>query len=85
MPVAVFYTRADCPLCEEAWEALATQGLQQGLQRKDISADPVLIQKYGWRIPVVAMGDDREFDIALDEHLQQCLEALSSVAGADPI
>ncbi len=61
------------------------QGVQQGLQRKDISVDPALVQKYGWRIPVVAIGDDREFDVALDEHMQQCLAALSSAAGADPI
>ncbi len=80
---AVFYTRADCPLCETAWTLLEQAGLSAGLRRKDIASDHELTRIYGWRIPVVALASGQEFDVALEDQLAACLQALSVDVAAD--
>lgn len=74
----MFYTRPDCPLCEDAWRTLEERGLTSCLVRKDISVDAELTRTYGWRIPVVALALDQEFDIALGDQLHDCLQVLLS-------
>ena len=47
-----FYEKPDCGLC-----------LPLDIERVDVSADAALFDRYGLRIPVLAMGE-RELDIA---------------------
>jgi len=60
-----FYEKPDCGLCLEAHRALRRVGLDVPLdiERVDVSADAALFDRYGLRIPVLAMGE-RELDIA---------------------
>jgi hypothetical protein len=58
-----FYSRWNCPLCDEAWEWLH-HDLGIEAQWRDIAADPVLEQRYGWSVPVLSLADGREFAVA---------------------
>ncbi len=57
-----FYTTLGCHLCEEAWELLqawlAEHDVDVDVQAVEIASDPDLIDRYGIRIPVVAVGED---------------------------
>lgn len=79
---AQFFTRSDCPLCEEAWAGLADVGLLDNIQRVSILGDDDLSRRYGWRIPVLHMADGREFDLAVDGEWERALDALCSPPGA---
>ncbi len=51
---AVFYTRADCPLCEEARAVLARYRRHlPPLVEVDIDDDPELVRRFGTCVPVV--------------------------------
>ncbi|HYB01618.1 MAG TPA: glutaredoxin family protein [Ktedonobacteraceae bacterium] len=56
----VFYTKAGCHLCEEAQDmlediaALTTYKLTE----IDIRSDPVIFEKYRYRIPVIIVNND---------------------------
>ena len=56
----VFYTKAGCHLCEEAQDmlediaALTTYKLTE----IDIRSDPVIFEKYRYRIPVIFVNND---------------------------
>jgi hypothetical protein len=77
----VLYERAGCHLCDEA-AALMDQVLGAGrYDRIDIDRDDELVQRYGFRVPVVAVDDiDRlEAPIAAKE-----LQALLISLGVAP-
>jgi hypothetical protein len=73
---ATLFTKPGCHLCETALEDL--ERLQRRhphtLLQVDITADPELFQKYGERIPVLAI-DGREYAAPLDPAiLERALE-----------
>lgn len=59
-PPVTLYTRADCPLCDQARTLL--DGLAGSLgftiEAVDIDADPALRSRYGYAVPVIAVGDE---------------------------
>ena len=76
----LFYTKADCPLCDKGWPVAAALAQRFGLElrRVDILADPVLRRRYGEKIPVLTLGDielgwgllsKRAIETKLDRHL----------------
>ncbi|MBI4615968.1 MAG: glutaredoxin family protein [Planctomycetes bacterium] len=63
-PVRVdLYTRADCPLCDEAKEVLSRglRGTPHRLVEHDVAADPALKALYGDEIPVVVVDGVKRF------------------------
>ena len=63
------YSKPDCPLCDEAREALArVRGRAAFVLREvDITTDPRLEARLRERIPVVALDDEELFDFHVDE------------------
>ena len=69
------YTKAQCGLCEEA------EVMLRRLQRKihfdlefvDVEADASAYQRYGQRIPVIAVDDEEVAAAPLDETRLQAL------------
>lgn len=57
----------DCHLCEQASSMLSYIGID--FASIDIATDPVLVERYGVRIPVVVSDDGRElgWPFELDE------------------
>lgn len=58
-PVVTLYTRADCPLCDEA-EAILRRlrgALGYRLETVDVDSGAVFARRYGLLVPVVAVGD----------------------------
>ncbi|HEX6623824.1 MAG TPA: glutaredoxin family protein [Pyrinomonadaceae bacterium] len=56
-PHVVFYTRPGCHLCEEAEREIAAarcHGLYT-FEKVNIDADPDLVRRHGWEIPVVVI------------------------------
>ena len=77
MPNVTLYSKPDCPLCDEAREALARVHARVpfGLEEVDITTDRTLEERYVERIPVVALDGEELFDLHVDEHeLQRRLE-----------
>ena len=66
-----FYTKAGCPLCEEAEELLdeARERMSFEVEKIDIYRDDALFQRYRYRVPVIRVGDDDvlELKITLDD------------------
>jgi hypothetical protein len=52
----VLYHTAGCHLCELAEAELALAGMEA--IKIDIATDDALFQKYGWLIPVLALGEN---------------------------
>ncbi len=54
----VLFSKPDCHLCQEALRELETLRARypHQLEVVDITTDPVLMQAYGERIPVVQVG-----------------------------
>lgn len=54
------YTRADCPLCDEARALLdeLAERLGFAVEAIDIDDDPELRARYGYAVPVVAVGGE---------------------------
>jgi glutaredoxin len=69
MPNVTLYSKPDCPLCDEAREALARVHARVafGLEEVDITTDPMLEERYRERIPVVALDAEELFDFRVDE------------------
>jgi glutaredoxin len=69
MAKVTLYSKPDCPLCDEAREALQRVRARVAfdLEEIDISGDPSLRAEYGERIPVVAVGGKDAFDYHVDE------------------
>lgn len=81
LPAAVtLYSRAGCHLCEEAEAVLveARRSVSFELTVVDVDSDPALADRYGVRVPVVAVdGVERfEYEVRADE--------LLALLGAEP-
>lgn len=67
----LFYTKAGCPLCEEAEELLdeARERVSFEVEKIDIYRDDALFQRYRYRVPVIRIGDDDvlELKFTLDD------------------
>jgi glutaredoxin len=59
----IVFTRASCPLCEEAWELLQRQQRRYGfaLEAKDIDESAELAREYGEWVPVVTINGQVRF------------------------
>ncbi|HBI44316.1 MAG TPA: glutaredoxin family protein [Planctomycetales bacterium] len=59
----LFYTRAGCHLCEEAWEIVTAAQRRYGftLERADVDADPALAVQFGECVPVVVIDGKVRF------------------------
>ena len=78
MAKVTLYSKLDCPLCDEAREALERVQARAGfaLEELDIGADPALERRYRERVPVVALDGRELFDFVVDEQaLEQRLAA----------
>lgn len=69
----LFYTTSGCHLCETALSiihSLQKKSLSLFIKSIDISNDPVLVEKYGIRIPVLRnLSLDKELDWPFDEDM----------------
>ena len=54
----IFYTRPGCHLCEEAKREILAADCADAyhLAEVNIDADPTLVARYGWDIPVVSIN-----------------------------
>lgn len=54
------YTRADCPLCDEALALLETLAGRLGfaIEAVDVDADRELRGRYNYAVPVIAIGGE---------------------------
>jgi glutaredoxin len=59
----LFYTRAGCHLCEQAWEIVMAAQRRYGftLERVDVDTDPALAAAHGECVPVVVMDGKVRF------------------------
>ena len=66
-----FYTKAGCPLCEEAEELLdeARERMSFEVEKIDIYRDDALFQRYRYRVPVIRIADRDvlELEFTLDD------------------
>jgi glutaredoxin len=69
MTKVTLYSKPDCPLCDEAREALGRVAGRApfDLEEIDITTDRALAERYGERIPVVALDGVDVFDFHVDE------------------
>ncbi len=69
MPKVTLYSKPDCPLCDEAREALARVHARVTFEREeiDITTDAALESRYRERIPVIALAGEELFDFHVDE------------------
>ncbi len=71
MPNVTLYTRRDCCLCDEALAVIERVRLDAGfdLVVVDVDTDPALADRYGQRVPVVALDghDVFQYRVAEDE------------------
>ena len=59
----VVYTRAACPLCDEAWETLRQfqERYQFAMESKDVDESADLVKEYGNCVPVVVINGKLRF------------------------
>ena len=59
-PPVTLYTRADCPLCDEARALLDALAATLGftIEAVDIDSDPELRSRYNYAVPVIAVGSE---------------------------
>jgi glutaredoxin len=74
--IVTLYTKEDCGLCEEAASLLRRlqRRIRFEIEYVDVEADPVAGERYGQRIPVVAIDGVEVAAAPLDE--QQLAAAL---------
>jgi glutaredoxin len=72
-----FYTKAGCPLCEEAEELLdeARERMSFEVEKVDIYRDDALFQRYRYRVPVIRIGDADVLELKFT--LDDLMKALS--------
>jgi hypothetical protein len=69
-----FYTKDDCPLCEEAWAALEralarVQDVPAQIRTRDIRSDTGWFETYKWLVPVVELEGRRLAIYRVNERL----------------
>ena len=81
MPRLTLYTKPDCPLCDEAAQALSRVRARTAFELEvvDIGPDPELRERYGERVPVVLVDGEHAFDYVVDE---RALEDRLTATGA---
>lgn len=54
----VFYTRAGCHLCDDAWAEIERWRRRHGFRVavRDIDTDPVLVERFGKCVPVIEVN-----------------------------
>jgi glutaredoxin len=80
----LLYTRAQCPLCDEAWNLLLRYQEAHGfaLEKKDVDASEDLTREFGNCVPVVLVNGKVRFRGRVNEVLlQRILVALSASEG----
>lgn len=67
----VVYTRADCPLCDEAlhWLRKHQRSERLAIREVDIDGDPELMSKYGDKVPAIEIDGKLRFFGKLNEVL----------------
>ena len=72
-----FYTKAGCPLCEEAEELLdeARDRVVFEVEKIDIYRDSALFARYRYRVPVIRVGNNDVLELKFT--LDDLLKALS--------
>lgn len=64
----VLYHRRGCHLCEQMLASIyGTYGDEIEIQLVDVDTDPVLKERYGLRIPVLAAGEKVVCEARMDE------------------
>ena len=68
MTQVVLYGKAGCHLCDEARDVVAAVRERHPfeLEEVDVSTDPELHERYGERIPVLAVDGDELFEFHVD-------------------
>ena len=62
------YHRRGCHLCEQMLAAIyGTYGDEVEVELVDVDTDPVLKERYGLRLPVLATGERVVCEVRLDE------------------
>jgi glutaredoxin len=69
MAQVTLYGKAGCHLCDDAREAVERVRMERSfdLQEVDVSLDPVLIWRYGKRIPVLEVDGEELSEYVVDE------------------
>ncbi|MFW6018799.1 MAG: glutaredoxin family protein [Halapricum sp.] len=70
VPITV-YRRRPCELCEEAIDVIESVAdeaeLPVEIETVDVDSDPTLRDRYGDRVPVVAIAGRERFELFVDE------------------
>ena len=62
----IFYTRARCPLCDEAKAEIRAALGDIGIEEIDVDTDPALAARYGEEVPVGFVGGVKAFKYRAD-------------------
>ena len=86
----LFYTKADCPLCDEAEDLLERLNGEYRfvIEKVDITSNDALFQRYRYAVPVVAAGNGLVVEAPVtEERLRWALDRVSDLktaSAADP-
>jgi hypothetical protein len=85
MTKLTFYTKTDCCLCDDALTALERvhRDFDFELERVDVASSPELDERYGTRVPVIALDGSELFEYRVDESALRGLLSERPSAGAD--
>jgi glutaredoxin len=69
VPTLTLYGKAGCHLCDDARVAVQRVRLDRSFELReiDVSLDPVLLRRYGERIPVLELEGEELFEYVVDE------------------
>jgi hypothetical protein len=62
----VFYTRANCPLCDEAKAQIRAGIPEIEIEEIDVDSDPALAVRWGEEVPVGFVGAEKAFKYHVD-------------------
>jgi len=83
-----FYSRPGCHLCEAAKAAIEPLLVEFGapLREVNIDLDPVLVERYGWDIPVIFSGGRKaaKHKVNVKQFRRQLQEAKDGASPAAP-